>query len=245
MTDLDQSPAVPYDLVSEGPSLGWVKNYNPGSGGGGGIPGGADTQVQFNSAGIFGGAAGLLYNSTTKVVTFDNGADNDLTIGKADSVYNEISFNGTNVFGNMIGFEGGAAGDNNFYYNVPGGGSHSLNIAGSELFNLSSIGLKIVTSLWRTQPVTKTADFTVADNEVWLINNKSGSTCVATLPTPSTHPGREIMFKTIQTQLLNSASANVVPLNGGAATTAILAATLGKWATLVSDGANWIIMQSN
>jgi hypothetical protein len=34
-------------------------------------------------------------------------------------------------------------------------------------------------------PVTKTADFTVAATDLWLINNKSGSTCTATLPTAS------------------------------------------------------------
>ena len=34
-------------------------------------------------------------------------------------------------------------------------------------------------------PVTKTADFTVAASETWLINNKSGSTCTVTLPSAS------------------------------------------------------------
>ena len=41
-----------------------------------------------------------------------------------------------------------------------------------------------------TAPVTKTADFTVADNETWLINNKSGSTCTVTLPSASAYSGR-------------------------------------------------------
>jgi hypothetical protein len=41
---------------------------------------------------------------------------------------------------------------------------------------------------------------------------------------------------------LTSASSNVVPLAGGAAGTAILSATAGAWATLVSDGTNWIVM---
>ena len=53
------------------------------------------------------------------------------------------------------------------------------------------------------------------------------------------------MIKTIQAQTVVSASSNVVPLVGGAAGTAILAATAGKWATLVSDGTNWVIMQGN
>lgn len=90
-------------------------------------------------------------------------------------------------------------------------------------------------------PVTKTADFTVAAGETWLINNKSGSSCTVTLPTPSTSTGRVLNFQNYQAQTLVSASSNVVPLAGGAATTAILQAVAGANATLVSDGTSWIM----
>jgi hypothetical protein len=92
-----------------------------------------------------------------------------------------------------------------------------------------------------TGPVTKTADFTVAAGEKWLINNKSGSSCVVTLPTPSTNTGRELNFQNYQAQTLVSASSNVVPLAGGSASTAILQAVAGANATLVSDGTSWIM----
>ena len=92
-------------------------------------------------------------------------------------------------------------------------------------------------------PVTKTADFTVADNETWLINNKSGSTCTVTLPTASAWSGRELTFKNLQPQTLVSASSNVVLIDGTVAGTAILLAVVGNWATMVSDGTNWVIMQ--
>jgi hypothetical protein len=92
-------------------------------------------------------------------------------------------------------------------------------------------------------PVTKTADFTVAATELWLINNKSGSTCTVTLPTPSTNTGRVLYFQNYQVQALVSASSNVVPLAGGAATTSILLASSGDSATLVSDGTNWLMTQ--
>jgi hypothetical protein len=95
----------------------------------------------------------------------------------------------------------------------------------------------------RVVPVTKTADFTVATNENWLINNKTGSPCVVTLPAASSFTGREIMLLNYQAQTVVSASANVVPLVGGAAGTAILSANAGRWATLVSDATNWLIMQ--
>jgi hypothetical protein len=92
-----------------------------------------------------------------------------------------------------------------------------------------------------TAPVTKTADFTVAAGEVWLINNKSGSSCTVTLPTPSTNTGRVLNFQNYQAQTLVSASSNVVPLAGGSAGTAILQAVAGANATLVSDGTSWIM----
>ena len=93
-------------------------------------------------------------------------------------------------------------------------------------------------------PVTKTADFTVGANETWIINNKSGSTCTVTLPSASSNSGLVLYFQNYQSQQLVSASSNVVPQGGGSAGTAILAATAGDWATLVSDGTNWVIMQA-
>ena len=92
-------------------------------------------------------------------------------------------------------------------------------------------------------PVTKTADFTVSVTDVWLINNKSGSTCVATLPSAAVYSGRELHFQNYQVQALDSASSNVVPLAGGAATASILLASSGDSATLVSDGSNWVMTQ--
>jgi hypothetical protein len=95
-----------------------------------------------------------------------------------------------------------------------------------------------------TPPYVKTANFSVANGDTWLINNKSGSTCTVTLPAAATNSGRTLTFQNWQAQALVSASSNVVPQGGGAAGTAILDATAGNWATLVSDGTNWVIMQA-
>jgi hypothetical protein len=92
-------------------------------------------------------------------------------------------------------------------------------------------------------PVTKTADFTVAATENWVINNKTGSTCTVTLPTASSWTGRVLRFQNYQAQTVVSASSNVVPLAGGAASTSILLASTGDSATLVSDGTNWLMTQ--
>ena len=92
-------------------------------------------------------------------------------------------------------------------------------------------------------PVTYTADFSVATTDVWIINNKSGSTCTATLPSAASYTGRILRFQNYQAQTLVSASSNVVPLVGGSAGTAILSAVAGDTATLVSDGSNWLMTQ--
>ena len=90
-------------------------------------------------------------------------------------------------------------------------------------------------------PVTKTADFTVGVNENWLISNKTSS-CVVTLPSAAT--ARAIWIKNIAAFTVVSASSNVKPIGTNTAGTAILPATAGTWCTLVSDGTNWIVMQS-
>jgi len=103
---------------------------------------------------------------------------------------------------------------------------------------------KIAGSFGRGAPVTKTADFTLADTENWLINNKSGSACVITLPAASSWVGREVTIKNMQAQLVNSASSNVVQIDSTTVGAAILLGVIGNWATLVSDGTNWVIMQA-
>ena len=93
-------------------------------------------------------------------------------------------------------------------------------------------------------PVTKTASFTFGANENEVICNGTG-TITATLPTASAWVGRKIRIKTVAAFAVSSASSDVVPLAGGSASTGVVAATAGKWAELVSDGSNWVIMAAN
>ena len=101
--------------------------------------------------------------------------------------------------------------------------------------------LQVVGSFGRGAPVTKTVDFTLADTENWIIVNK-GSSCTVTLPAASLWLGREFTIKVITAHTVVSASSNIVPANSATPGTAILSATAGAWATLVSDGTNWVIM---
>jgi hypothetical protein len=88
-------------------------------------------------------------------------------------------------------------------------------------------------------PVTYTADFTLLTTDRNVIHNRAAGSTV-TLPAAASWSGRQVRFVNYQAQTLVSASANVVPITGGAAGTAILAATDGQWVDLVSDGTSWI-----
>jgi hypothetical protein len=90
-------------------------------------------------------------------------------------------------------------------------------------------------------PVTVTTNYTVAADVTFVINNRAASNTL-TLPTPASNTGRVLFVSTIQAQTVVSASSNVVPREGGAASTAILPATDGAWSMLVCDGTNWIEM---
>jgi hypothetical protein len=93
-------------------------------------------------------------------------------------------------------------------------------------------------------PNTQTANYTVVDSDQLIIFNGAGSITV-TLPTPANYTGRQLTMKTVAAFTVVSASSNVVAATGGVAGTAILAAATGKFATMISDGTNWIIMESN
>ena len=129
------------------------------------------------------------------------------------------------------------------------GTAYAFTAAGTSGQVLTSAGAG--TPTWATPavntvsaPITKTADFTVGTGEAWFINNKSGSTCTVTLPAAASWIGRQLTFKNMQAQTLVSASSNVVPIDSTTAGTAILLNVVGNWATMISDGTNWVIMQA-
>lgn len=90
----------------------------------------------------------------------------------------------------------------------------------------------------------KTGNFTWADTDDSIVCNGSAS-ITATLPDPVKWSGRELRIKTIAAFTVISASSNVKPIDTNTAGTAILAATAGKWAVLVSDGTGWVVMAGN
>lgn len=121
-------------------------------------------------------------------------------------------------------------------------GTGSAVFADSPTLVTPAIGEALATNLRRGAPVNKGSSFTWGAAENWIICTAAG--IVVTLPPPGANTGRELMIKTISSNVVVSASSDVVPIVGGAAGTAILPATAGAWATLVSNGTNWNIMQS-
>jgi hypothetical protein len=110
-------------------------------------------------------------------------------------------------------------------------------------------GTAVVQSLRNTNnapPAIKTAaTHTVGANENFIIYNGGASNITVTLPAAASFPGRVIQVKNLSgTYTVISASSNVKPANSDSAGTAILAATAGAWAMLVSDGTNWVVMAS-
>jgi hypothetical protein len=96
----------------------------------------------------------------------------------------------------------------------------------------------------RNVTVQTATPYTVLDDDYYMIENNAGAT-VYVLPDAVTNKGRELVIRSISAQNVTSASANVVPLSGGAAGTAILSPVAGKWALLVSDASVWQIMEGN
>lgn len=100
-------------------------------------------------------------------------------------------------------------------------------------------------SAYVTPFVVSTAAATIDSTQSWVNVTYSAGAVTLTLPSAATFPGRVITVKTTSGIAVNSASANVVPIGGTVAGTAILTGAAGKFATLVSNGTNWITMQTN
>lgn len=87
------------------------------------------------------------------------------------------------------------------------------------------------------------ATYTVLATDRTIIQTTAAS--VYTLPDATAFANRELHIVTQFAGTVTSNASDVVPIAGGAAGTAILAATAGKFATLQSNGTNWVIIASN
>jgi hypothetical protein len=91
-----------YFLQTDGEGrLTWAPGGN--GGGGNGIPGGSNTQVQFNNAGNFGGDAGFTYNSISNVLSVSGNIISNNFIGTGNITIANINANGNITANYLIG----------------------------------------------------------------------------------------------------------------------------------------------
>jgi hypothetical protein len=99
--------------------------------------------------------------------------------------------------------------------------------------------------LERTYTSSTATTLTVSVNTTWL-NIHQDATVTLTLPNAATYPGKELIIKQTGSGVVFSASSNIIGFTtafNGATQTAIINPAGSRFATLVSDGTNWIIMQ--
>jgi hypothetical protein len=187
--------------------------------------------------------AGLVVRSGNGLSTWANFGPGTLDLrGAGAAAYNQLLFTNDENQSYQFGMGGSASAQPGkfFIYRSGVGFVMTSDATGNVSFPVGS--LSIGGSFSRSAPATKTADFALSSTDTFVIVNKASS-CTVTLPAAASWPGREIVIKTIQAQTVVSASSNVVPIGSSAAGTAILPATAGAWAKLVSDGSAWVTME--
>jgi len=121
----------------------------------------------------------------------------------------------------------------------------SVTVTGAvDAASVAATGKVSGTQLALNAPVTKTANFSLGAAENFVVCNGTG-TITVTFPTASANAGRVVWIKTIAAQAVSSASTNVQPLTSATAGTAILTGTAGKFAMLVCNGTDWVVMSAN
>ena len=160
----------------------------------------------------------------------------------------------------------GSGPSNSVNYTIDNASGYWLSNGNGSISNTNN-GQISVSCLSRGAPftiTTSTYDFTDINqtpnpNSIsWIICDTAtaASDIIIRLPDALTFIGREIMLKNIVTNMVHSSDtsppssgigliSNIVQLSGTILVSDILPGTAGKWATIVSDGTNWITMQAN
>ena len=129
--------------------------------------------------------------------------------------------------------------------NALSAGNSLLNLACSEADLIINTPLLSRATSTRTYPITVTGTtYTVSPLSSSFIFNLTAS-CTVTLPAAASYFGKQFVMRNISAYTVVSAASDVVPIAGGAAGTAILPATAGKFVMLESDGTYWQVMQAN
>jgi len=208
-------------------------------------------------------------NTPVRVINISGGTFNGWAAYKAAGDYGALNINGNNTSFNVTGayfaasnaYSSGILGScsaanivGNTFLSCKaainaayGGGSavgNSSYATGGTYSDLTS-GLTQSGNTWdKPQSWIDTATaatYTLPINVKTVICNRAG-TITVTLPTAAANAGRRVKFRTITANTVVSASSNIVPIAGGAAGTAMLAASAGAWCELECDGTSWQII---
>jgi hypothetical protein len=98
-----------------------------------------------------------------------------------------------------------------------------------------------------TTPACTSNAYTVAATDSSLTFDDTSATCTVTMPLATSYPGRVLLVSNEAAETVvstSTANEEVIPQGSTTAGTAILPATVGAWAVLQSNGANWVEMSS-
>lgn len=225
------------------------------------INGYSDTAAFLGSAMIINRAAG-----TVTITPWSTSAINALTVQGtvASAAVNQVLFNsgaagsvayicrannngsGAEFFMQQTGTNVGIIGQlaaANMLFQMGGVTVMTIGTSGEVLIAAPSAATSLVLNggLGRPVTTTQTGNYSMLVTDSHLIFNGTASSTL-TLLAAASYPGRELHVKTIAAETVVSASSNVRPIGSATAGTAILPATQGAWAHLVSDGTDWVVM---
>jgi len=200
----------------------------------------AGTTLNLNAPAVNGNASTLtLFGTPTTVTAF--GAATALTIGNVSSGNKTLTLqSGSSSGTSTINIGTGSVSSGSIVLNLGtatiSSGSVTVNIGSST--STTTIAGTVINS--GDGVILKTASFTVGAGER---NYNVTGTASVTVTLPTATAGRTINIVNKATFTIVSASSNVMPRTGTQTLgTAICAAVVGSFATLVADGTNWYIM---
>lgn len=171
-------------------------------------------------------------------VSLSNRIDGKVSLTATETIGGTKTFNNLVNITNQMTLSGSVSGLNQLI-----GKNSSNNYLGD--ITLGS-GLNIISNVLNVNSkITdiNTSQYSITSTDVY-IDNKNNSSTTIILPLPGLNVFRELKFKNSSTGGLIS-NYNLIPLSGSGTTTTLLPATNAKWCTIVSDGSDWRIMQSN
>ena len=199
--------------------------------------------------------SGDTLNPDSAGLFFGNNVANDGTVSTLDimrinATYSQITNNNFNA--RATGASTGGYVINSLINGVYGGAGTVKCIYEANLQKFSTVaqvsvfGLKAnnIDSAYVPYSYVTATTYTVGGTEQ-VIQVNGSATCTLTMPSPAASFGRIITVSTQAAYTVVSNANNITLITGGSAGNAILAATAGKWANLISDGTTWRIVSSN